>query len=97
MGGFGINSNVKVEIIQRINHEGEVNRARYMPQRQSIIATKTINSDVLLFDSSKFDSKPNNDKCSPLLRLLGHTKEGFLFLLILLLFYLFLFSFFLNK
>jgi len=37
MGGFGhANSNVgKIEIKMKIKHEGEVNRARYMPQNVS--------------------------------------------------------------
>lgn len=39
-GGFGSVSG-KTEIEIKINHEGEVNRARYMPQNPCIIATKT--------------------------------------------------------
>jgi len=39
-GGFGSVSG-KIEIEIKINHEGEVNRARYMPQNPCIIATKT--------------------------------------------------------
>lgn len=31
----------KVRIVQQINHQKEVNRARYMPQKPTIIATKT--------------------------------------------------------
>ncbi|KPP64096.1 histone-binding protein RBBP7-like [Scleropages formosus] len=45
-GGFGSVSG-KIEIEIKINHEGEVNRARYMPQNPCIIATKTPTSDVL--------------------------------------------------
>ena len=33
-GGFS-GGNTKIEIVQKINHEGEVNRARYMPQVRS--------------------------------------------------------------
>lgn len=29
-------------MIQKINHTGEVNRARYMPQNPFIIVTKTV-------------------------------------------------------
>merc|ERR1712133_95966 len=43
-GGFGSVSG-KIEIEIKINHEGEVNRARYMPQNPCIIATKTPSSD----------------------------------------------------
>ncbi|KOB56182.1 Histone-binding protein RBBP7 [Operophtera brumata] len=45
-GGFGSVSG-KIDIEIKINHEGEVNRARYMPQNPCVIATKTPSSDVL--------------------------------------------------
>jgi len=32
----------KIVITQQINHDGEVNRARYMPSNATIIATKTV-------------------------------------------------------
>ena len=35
-------------------------RARYMPQNQCVIATKTPTSDVLIFDYTKHPSKPGN-------------------------------------
>lgn len=41
-GGYKTGQHGKIEVIQKINHEGEVNRARYMPQNPFIIATKTI-------------------------------------------------------
>lgn len=52
----------KIEIEIKINHEGEVNRARYMPQNPCIIATKTPTSDVLVFDYTKHPSKPGESK-----------------------------------
>jgi WD40 repeat protein len=77
-GGFGAGVHGKVEIVQRINHEGEVNRARYMPQNPFIIATKTIQSDLFIFDTSRHQLKPPADgRCSPQLRLRGHKKEGY--------------------
>eukprot|EP00245_Coleochaete_scutata_P013461 TRINITY_DN5484_c0_g1_i1.p1 TRINITY_DN5484_c0_g1~~TRINITY_DN5484_c0_g1_i1.p1 ORF type:complete len:425 (+),score=83.86 TRINITY_DN5484_c0_g1_i1:128-1402(+) len=76
-GGFGV-ANGKVQIIQQINHEGEVNRARYMPQNPFLIATKTVNAEVYVFDYSKHPSKPSNDGiCNPDLRLRGHKTEGY--------------------
>uniref|UniRef100_A0A8P4KM68 Histone-binding protein RBBP4-like N-terminal domain-containing protein n=1 Tax=Dicentrarchus labrax TaxID=13489 RepID=A0A8P4KM68_DICLA len=76
-GGFGSVSG-KIEIEIKINHEGEVNRARYMPQNHCIIATKTPTSDVLVFDYNKHPSKPDpSGECSPDLRLKGHQKEGY--------------------
>uniref|UniRef100_M4EJW3 Uncharacterized protein n=1 Tax=Brassica campestris TaxID=3711 RepID=M4EJW3_BRACM len=44
-GGFGCATG-KVQIIQQINQEGEVNRARYIPQNPFVIATKTVNAEV---------------------------------------------------
>ena len=68
----------KIEIEIKINHEGEVNRARYMPQNPCVIATKTPSSDVLVFDYTKHPSKPDpSGKCHPDLKLRGHQKEGY--------------------
>jgi len=75
-GGLG-SANMKIEICQKINHAGEVNRARYMPQQYSVIATKTVSSDVFVFDYTKHDSEPKGNQCVPDLRLTGHTKEGY--------------------
>uniref|UniRef100_A0A7N0T0E5 Histone-binding protein RBBP4-like N-terminal domain-containing protein n=1 Tax=Kalanchoe fedtschenkoi TaxID=63787 RepID=A0A7N0T0E5_KALFE len=76
-GGFGC-SDGKVQIIQQINHDGEVNRARYMPQNSFIIATKTVSSEVYVFDYSKHPSKPHFDAgCNPEIRLRGHSAEGY--------------------
>ncbi|CAI7835285.1 unnamed protein product, partial [Closterium sp. NIES-54] len=36
----------QVQVVQQINHEGEVNRARYMPQNPFLIATKTVSAEV---------------------------------------------------
>uniref|UniRef100_A0A2K5DDY6 Histone-binding protein RBBP4-like N-terminal domain-containing protein n=1 Tax=Aotus nancymaae TaxID=37293 RepID=A0A2K5DDY6_AOTNA len=57
-GGFGSVSG-KIEIEIKINHEGKVNRAHYMPQNSCITATKTPSSDVLVFDYTKHPSKPD--------------------------------------
>ena len=57
----------KIEIDIKINHEGEVNRARYMPQNACVIATKTPSSDVLIFDYTKHPSKPGKIIFGPIL------------------------------
>lgn len=58
----------------QINHQGEVNRARYIPQDQrNIIATKTVSGEIDLFDYFKHPKTPVNDEVKPDLRLLGHT------------------------
>uniref|UniRef100_A0A8C9HF21 Histone-binding protein RBBP4-like N-terminal domain-containing protein n=1 Tax=Piliocolobus tephrosceles TaxID=591936 RepID=A0A8C9HF21_9PRIM len=76
-GGFGsVTGKIECEI--KIIHEGEVNRARYMPQNPHIIATKTPSSDVLVFDYTKHPAKPDpSGECNPDLRLRGHQKEGY--------------------
>jgi histone-binding protein RBBP4 len=77
LGGFG-GQQAKLDIKIKISHDGEVNRARYMPQNPFIIATKSPSADVLVFDVSKHPSVPEEDTpCSPQLRCTGHTKEGY--------------------
>ncbi|KAJ8904648.1 hypothetical protein NDN08_001166 [Rhodosorus marinus] len=77
-GGFGMGAHGKIELVHRINHEGEVNRARCMPQKPSIIGTKTITSEVFVFDTTMHPLKPPpNGACTPQLRLTGHKKEGY--------------------
>lgn len=49
----------KIDIVQKIPHDGEINRARYMPQNPNIIATKTITGDVYIFDLDKQREKNN--------------------------------------
>lgn len=66
-------SKTKMYITQEIKHEGEVNRARYQPFQPDIIATKTREGDVLLFDRKKDGS----NACQPILRLKGHSMEGY--------------------
>lgn len=46
-----------------------------MPQESSTIATKPPSGEVFIFDVTNHDSSPK-DKCSPDIRLIGHTKEG---------------------
>lgn len=60
----------------KLVHEGEINKARYMPQLSSIIATKTVNGEVHLFDYTQHPAKPIDAVSKPLLRCIGHTGEG---------------------
>jgi histone-binding protein RBBP4 len=78
-GGIGLATGEnRIEIETKILHEGEVNRARYMPQKSNVIATKTISGEVHVFDYSQHPSKPESDtQIRPELRLVGHTKEGY--------------------
>jgi histone-binding protein RBBP4 len=77
----------KVEIVQSILHNGEVHRARAMPQNSRYIATKSPTSDVYVFDRSLHPARPaapaGGASASSVLaptpdfRLLGHEKEGY--------------------
>ncbi|KAK9379627.1 WD40-repeat-containing domain protein [Kockiozyma suomiensis] len=69
-------SESRLTIHQRIVHEGEVNRARYMPQNPDIIATMSVSGDVLVFDRTKHPLQPTG-ACRPEMRLVGHSKEGY--------------------
>lgn len=61
---------------QKIDHEGEVNKARYQPQNPNVIATMSAESDVLVFDRTKHASIPTGI-CNPQARLKGHKLEGY--------------------
>jgi histone-binding protein RBBP4 len=76
LGGYG-GSKAKIEIDIRINHEGEVNRARYCPQNSFLIATKTPSGEVHVFDYSKHGSKPTDSLVKPIVKCKGHSKEGY--------------------
>lgn len=61
----------------RINHPGEVNRARYCPGNVFMIATKANSGDVLVFDYSKHASSPKDTLFRPQVRCKGHDKVGY--------------------
>lgn len=77
LGGHTIPPAPRIQIIQRINHAGEVNRARYMPQNPDLIATKAVTGEVFVFDRTKHSSEPERGgTCKPDIRLVGQTREG---------------------
>lgn len=80
-GGSGVlqygNVEERIKVIQKIYHPSEVNRARYMPQNPSIIATKGTESQVYVFDITKHPSEPDAKRNRPDLYLVGHEKEGY--------------------
>ncbi|TVY48202.1 Histone acetyltransferase type B subunit [Lachnellula occidentalis] len=81
IGGYGSSSTgeqaaIKMVIEQKIDHPGEVNKARYQPQNPNIIATMCPDGRVLVFDRTKHSSIPNG-VVSPQAELVGHKKEGF--------------------
>jgi histone-binding protein RBBP4 len=67
----------KFEITQKINHEGEVNKARYMPQNPDIIATLGVGGTCYIFDRTKHPNNPVDDDVRAQMKLVGHTDEGF--------------------
>eukprot|EP01038_Epipyxis_sp_PR26KG_P004036 gene4036-5773_t len=76
VGGFG-GTLSKIDVKIKINHDGEVNRARAMPQNSFLIATKSPSATVFVFDYSKHPSMPVDTICRPQHRCYGHTAEGY--------------------
>ncbi|KXN66419.1 hypothetical protein CONCODRAFT_31848, partial [Conidiobolus coronatus NRRL 28638] len=52
-GGYGASEGCRIQISQRINHDGEVNRARYLPQNPDLIGTVSSTGSVNVFDRTK--------------------------------------------
>lgn len=80
VGGFGhASSNIgKIEIRMKVKHQGEVNRARYMPQNHFFVATRGPSPELYVFDLSKHPSFPEDDSVfSPQVVCCGHQKEGY--------------------
>jgi histone-binding protein RBBP4 len=67
----------RIDLELKINHTGEVNRARYMPQMPNIVATKTTTGDINVFDYHKHPRTPEGSEVKPQMVLKGHEKEGY--------------------
>ena len=65
-----------MKVVQRIDHPGEINKARYQPQNPDVIATMCVDGKVLIFNRTKHSLQPKGH-VSPQAELRGHTKEGF--------------------
>ena len=83
IGGYGggpskktLPMEVKLEVTQKNDHPGEVNKARYQPQNPNIIATMCTDGRVLIYDRTKHPSVPIGS-INPQMELLGHDKEGY--------------------
>lgn len=63
---------VKVEPVTVLNHQGEVNKARHMPQQPNIIATRPPSGDIFVFDLAEY----SETRVEPI-KLVGHKQEGF--------------------
>lgn len=78
IGGYGAAKDpIKFNVIQRINHPTEVNKARYMPQNPNIIGTWASDKNVYVWDRTKHPSVPKSGECLPDITLKGHAGEGF--------------------
>jgi histone-binding protein RBBP4 len=67
---------VKFNVVQKIDHKGEVNKARYQPHNPNIIATMCTDGRVMIWDRTKHPSLPTGH-VNPQMELIGHTEEGF--------------------
>lgn len=67
---------ISFNIVQRIDHPQEVNKARYQPQNPDILATLCVDGRVLIFDRTKHSLMPTGT-VSPQFELIGHKQEGF--------------------
>lgn len=65
-----------MNIEQKIDHPGEVNKARYQPQNPDVIATMCPDGRALIFNRTKHSSIPKG-VVSPQAELIGHKEEGF--------------------
>ena len=78
IGGYGGGKKpFTFDIVQRIVHDGEVNKARYMPQNPEIIATMSSTGQTFIYDRTKHSLQPKDDNHYPQMILKGHTDEGF--------------------
>lgn len=79
IGGYGNAGDapaIRFTIEQKIDHDGEVNKARYQPQNPNVIATMCVNGKIMVFDRSRHTSIPTG-KVEPQAILIGHKAEGF--------------------
>ncbi|KAH0541768.1 Histone acetyltransferase type B subunit 2 [Glutinoglossum americanum] len=81
IGGYGMSAgsagnDVKFEIVQKIDHPGEINKARHMPKNPDMIATMCVDGKVMIWDRAKHSSHPTGT-VNAQIELLGHSQEGF--------------------
>ncbi|TDZ33519.1 Histone acetyltransferase type B subunit 2 [Colletotrichum spinosum] len=81
IGGYGKSSSgaapaMEFNVVQKIDHPGEINKARYQPQNPDIIASLCVDGRVLIFDRTKHSLTPTG-KVNAQIELIGHKQEGF--------------------
>lgn len=78
IGGYGAAKEpITFNVVQKIVHPTEVNKARYQPQNPDIIATWASDSNVYVWDRTKHSSVPSGDTAKPQITCVGHKDEGF--------------------
>jgi histone-binding protein RBBP4 len=82
IGGYGGGPSKKAPpkvtftVVQKIDHPGEVNKARYQPQNPDVIATMCTDGRVMIWNRTHHSSLPTG-QIKPDIELYGHEKEGF--------------------
>lgn len=67
----------EIDVEMSINHEGEVIKARLMPQKYNIIATKCVTGEVHILDSVISQDYGSLEEKYSTIKLLGHKGPGF--------------------
>jgi len=75
-GNYGV-INPEIKHVQKLNHERESNRVRYMPQKSHLIGSKVTNGEIHIFDLKNHPVEPNNRNIIPDLKLVGQKEEGY--------------------
>jgi len=76
-GGVGVGPPAKFQVQIRIPHDGDVNRARFNPYDELIIASRMANGQLGVFNYGRHTESPKTDECQPHLLGTAHTAEGF--------------------
>jgi histone-binding protein RBBP4 len=83
LAGYAQNQ-TKFSVVRKIPHDGDVERARYMPQNYSIVASRMRGGDIGIFNLFLDDSSNGSTtttttttECMPELRLKGHSNVGY--------------------
>ena len=66
-----------INYTHRIRHNGEVNRARYMPQNSTVIATKSPSNTVYVFNYENHPELPTSNDVIAEHECHGHSSEGY--------------------
>jgi histone-binding protein RBBP4 len=74
---LNLKHNNNLEIETKVNHNGNVLKARSMPQKYHIIATHTTTGEINIFNYLNHKGKKKDSLIKPEIRLKGHLKKGY--------------------